>query len=192
MFALAWTGTTGVGRREMKAEQTREWVHHQAGRTVICVTLFGARVIKFVNVEDSLSDERGLETFSRLPVPLSCRPTSLKRGEERKPIPVEGIIDSHGVLAYSGIAARTLYRRFAGVAEDLDYRNGGIDGRETLAKLASSIGLERPAEHFYEEYWNEATRLLDSSWEMVERVAEALESHQTLNGNRIDALILGE
>ena len=175
----------------MNEERASEWAHHQAGRTVVCVTLFGARVIKLVSIEDKLSDHQGVETFSRLPVPLSCRPTSQRRGEERKPIPVEGIIDSHGVLAYSGIAANFLFRQFAGTTDELDYREGGIEARETLAKLATSIGLERPGDHFYEEYWNEATRLLDASWEMVGRVAEALESHRSLNGNRIDALILG-
>ncbi len=159
---------------------------------MICVTLFGARVIKLVTIEENLDDQQGLETFSRLPVPLSCRPTSQKRGEERKPIPAEGIIDSHGVLAYAGIAARHLYRRGGGDAEDLDYRNAGLEAREALSKLASSIGLERPGDHFYEEYWNEANRLLESSWETVGRIAEALESHRTLNGNRIDTLILGE
>lgn len=176
----------------MNAEQATEWTHHQAGRAVICVTLFGARVIKLVGNQDRLSDHQGLETFSRLPVPLSCRPTSQKRGDERKPIPVEGIIDSHGVLAYSGIAANFLYRQFFGLEAAADYREGGIEARETLAKLAGSIGLERPGDHFYEEYWNEASRLLDSSWDTVGRVAEALEKHRSLNGNRIDALILGD
>jgi hypothetical protein len=176
----------------MKPAESREWAHHQAGRTVICVTLFGARVIKLVNLDDDDGEHQGLETFSRLPVPLSCRPTGAKRGEERKPIPVEGIIDSHGVLAYSGIAARSLYRQFAGEEGEFDYRNDGVEAREALSKLASSIGLDRPSDHFYEEYWNEASRLLDSSWEAVGRVAEALESHRLLNGNRIDALILGD
>jgi hypothetical protein len=176
----------------MKKFEAREWAHHQAGRAVNCVTLFGARVIKLVGVDDPLAEHQGLETYSRLPVPLACRPTSQKRGEERRPIPVEGIIDSHGVLAYSGIAASHLYRQFEGTEPDHDYRNGGIEARECLTKLASSIGLERPGDHFYEEYWNEATRLLDSSWETVRRVAEALESHRQLNGDRADALILGE
>jgi hypothetical protein len=176
----------------MNAEQSRAWAYHQAGRTVVCVTLFGARVIKLVSIEDQLSEHQGLETFSRLPVPLSVRPTSQKRGEERKPIPVEGIIDSHGVLAYSGIAANFLYRQFAGGGEDPEFRQGGAEAREALSKLASSIGLERPGDHFYEEYWTEANRLLETSWEVVGRVAEALESHRTLNGNRIDTITLGD
>ena len=178
----------------MEAKLAQERAHHQAGRAVVCVTLFGARVIKQITIDGDPNETLGFETFSRLPVPLSCRPPSHKRGEERKPISVEGIVDAHGVLAYSGIAAvRELRQRSGGEPgnDDAHHSSGSIS-REQLAKLASSIGLERPSDHFYDEYWKEAGRLLDSGWDAVERVAEALLQHTSLNGNRVDSLILGE
>jgi len=165
--------------------------HHQAGRAVVCVTLFGAHVVKLISMEGDSDSAVGFETYSKLPVPLACRPPSHKRGEERKPIPVEGIVDAHGVLAYAGIAAQRELHAKSSEERD-DYRGNGTEAREQLAKMASSIGLERPADHFYDEYWEEARRLLNSSWAAVDSVAQALVQHQTLNGRRVDALILGE
>ena len=180
----------------MGQEEDLERAHHQAGRAVICVTLFGARVVKLVSIEGDLESAGGFETYSNLPVPLSCRPPSHKRGEERKPIAVDGIIDAHGVLAYAGIAAVDESRRQRDVqpASDdaLAREAGGIEAREQFSKLAASIGRERPAEHFYEEYWKEAQRLLSSSWHSVDALTESLLQHRTLNGRRVDALILGE
>ncbi len=173
-----------------------ERAHHQAGRAVVCITLFGARVVKQLEMDGLPGSAAGFETYSKLPVPLSCRPPSHKRGEERKPIPVEGIVDAHGVLAYAGIAAEYEFQQRTAIetsGEGLtNFRETGSESREQLAKLASSIGLERPADHFYEEYWNEALRLLNTSWHAVESVAETLTRHQALNGRRIDALILGD
>ncbi|MBW2291202.1 MAG: hypothetical protein JRG94_02725 [Deltaproteobacteria bacterium] len=174
----------------MNAEQ--EQAHYQAGQAIVCVTLFGARVIKNLRFENESADAAGFETYSRLPVPLSSRPPSHRRGEDRKPIAVEGIVDAHGVLAYAGVAAVYAHKQSIGEADDFDYQNAFLASREALSKLASSIGLERPGEHFYEEYWDEARRLLETNWETVERVAEALLQHRSLNGNRVDALILGE
>ncbi len=169
-----------------------EYAHYQAGQAVICATLFGARVVKRLGLDDRPTDAPGFETYSRLPVPLSCRPPSHRRGEERKPIPVEGIVDAHGVLAYAGVAAAHSYLQSVGRCEGFDYRDAYPASREALSKLAASIGLERPADHFYEEYWDEARRLLDAHWEEVRRVTEALLTHRTLNGNRVDGLIMGE
>lgn len=174
----------------MNAEQKH--AHYQAGQAVICITLFGARVIKNLALPKDPTDSSGFETYSRLPIPLSCRPPTHRRGEERKPIAPEGIVDGHGVLAYAGAAAVYECLRSIHKHEDFDYRNAYLPSREGLSKLASGIGLERPAEHFYEEYWDEALRLLQTHWETVERVAVALVTHQTLNGNRVDELILGE
>jgi hypothetical protein len=179
----------------MDVKQARERAHHQAGRAVVCVTLFGERVIKLLSIDERHLEAGGFETYSRLPVPLSCRPPSHKRGEERTPISVEGIVDAHGVLAYSGIAAEheLLARDADGTPPSEEELRAGTDAsRARLAELASSIGLERPADHFYDEYWDEAHRLLGSGWEAVERVADALIGHTTLNGNRVDGLILGE
>lgn len=174
----------------MNAEH--EQAHYQAGQAIICVTLFGARVVKHIGFGDDSADGSGFETYSRLPVPLSSRPPNHRRGEDRKPIAVDGIVDAHGVLAYAGVAAVYAYLRAIGQSEDFDYRDSFPAPREALSKLASSIGLERPGDHFYEEYWDEARRLLETNWETVERVAEALVAHRSLNGNRVDALILGE
>jgi hypothetical protein len=175
---------------EMNAAQQQ--AHYQAGQAVICITLFGARVIKNTGLSNDPTDNSGFETYSRLPVPLSCRPPTHRRGEDRKPIAVEGIVDGHGILAYAGVAA--VYERLRRISEseDFDYLSFDLTAREGLSKLASSIGLERPGDHFYQEYWDEALRLLDTHWETVERVAAALVTHRSLNGNRVDELILGD
>ena len=182
--------TEGAEHTVKNAEQ--EQAHFQAGQAIVCVTLFGARVIKNIGFESASEGGLGFETYSRLPVPLSSKPPSHRRGEDRKPIAVEGIVDAHGVLAYAGVAAVYSYKRSLGEVDDFDYRSAFLPSREALSKLTSSIGLERPADHFYDEYWEEAGRLLETNWESVERVAEALLEHRTLNGNRVDALILGE
>lgn len=170
----------------------REYAHHKAGQAVIGVTLFGARVIKHLSIESRPDSGSGFETYSKLPVPLSCRPPSHRRGEDRKPIEVEGIVDAHGVLAYAGVAAVSTYLRQIGQDQGFDHLTAFMTSREELSKLASSIGLERPGDHFYDEYWDEAGRLLTTHWEAVQRVAEGLLTHRTLNGNRVDALILGD
>jgi len=180
----------------MSDERTRERAYHQAGRAVLCVTLFGVNVAKLLELAGDLSSVEGFETYSRLPVPLACRPPGHKRGEERQPIQTEGIVDAHGVLAYAGIATIHEYvTRRDGQAGDSVPSNpetAGSEAREQFAKLASSIGFERPADHFYEEYWKESLRLLGSCWPAVETVADALLQHRSLNGRRVDALILGE
>lgn len=175
---------------EMNAAQQQ--AHYQAGQAVICITLFGARVIKNTALSNDPTDNSGFETYSRLPMPLSCKPPTHRRGEDRKPIAVEGIVDGHGVLAYSGVAAVYECLRRVGGSEDFDYHGYDRTAREGLSKLASSIGLERPCDHFYQEYWDEALRLLETHWDTVERVAVALVTHQSLNGNRMDELILGD
>jgi hypothetical protein len=178
----------------MEPELPKERAYHQAGRAVVCVSLFGARVVKFLNLEGDVGSDIGFETYSRLPVPLACRPPSHKRGEDRKPIPVEGIVDAHGVLAYSGIAAQRehLRRTNEDACEAFDYKVAGTEGREQLSKMASTIGLERAPDHFYDEYWSEAQRLLQGDWHVVEQVADALMQHRSLNGRRVDSLILGD
>lgn len=178
-----------TGDREPSEE---ELAYHQAGQAVVCVTLFGARVVKNLGLSDDHVTESPFETYSRLPVPLTSRPPSHKRGEDRKPIEVEGIIDAHGVLTYAGVAAVHTHMRNQGGAETLEYRTAYFGPREALSKLASSIGVERPADHFYDEYWEEACRLLAANWHAVERVVEGLLTLRSLNGNRVDALVLGE
>ncbi len=166
--------------------------HMRAGQAVVCVTLFGARVVKNLALTPDPDSEAGFETYSRLPVPLTSRPNSHRRGDERKPIAVEAIVDAHGVLAYAGVAAARAWMRSHGQADELDPRSANLAAREALSKLASSIGVERPSDHFYEEYFDEAVRLLEGQEPVVQRVVEGLLTHRALNGNRVDALILGE
>ena len=54
------------------------------------------------------------------------------------------------------------------------------------------IGLERPAEHFYTEYCEEAERLLGPVWSTVEELAEALLEKRELKGHHVDRLVHGE
>lgn len=169
-----------------------ELAYHQAGQAVVCISLFGPRVVKQLGLTGDPVGESHFETYSNLPVPLSVRPPSHRRGEDRKPIEVDGIVDAHGVLAYAGVAAVYTHFRNQGRSEDIDYRTAYLGFRERLAKLASGIGIERAADQFFEDYWSEALRLLEADWEAVERVAEGLLTHRSLNGNRVDALILGE
>ncbi len=178
----------------MDRDFAQQRAYHQAGRAVVCVTLFGARVVKTLDLDGETGSALGFETYSRLPVPLACRPPSHKRGEDRKPIPVEGIVDAHGVMAYAGIAAQREYlrRNDEAACEAFDHHTAGTEGREQLSKLASSIGLERATDHFYDEYWSEAQRLLLSEWHVVEQVAAGLVQHHSLNGRRVDSLIMGE
>ena len=108
------------------------------------------------------------------------------------------LVDAEGVFAYAGIAAEDL---LAGRDEPADGGPGGEsartrvpatgdDDRERLAKLASTLGRERPADRFFEAYWEEARRLLRQNWSSVERVAAALLEHGRLNGDRVDVLVL--
>jgi hypothetical protein len=164
----------------------------RAGQAVVCLTLFGARVIKKLELTGELDGDTGFETYSRLPVPLTSRPNSNRRGDERKPIATEAIVDAHGVLAYAGVAAGRAWLAGRGEADKIDPRTAQPTARESLAKLASSIGVERPSDLFYEEYFDEAARLLEGQWPVVQRVVEGLLTHRSLNGNRVDALIIGE
>ncbi len=166
--------------------------HMRAGQAVVCLTLFGVRVIKNLELTGDLGNEAGFETYSRLPVPLTSRPNSNRRGDERKPIATEAIVDAHGVLAYAGVAAGRAWLAGRGEAEPIEPSTAQLTARESLAKLASSIGVERPSEHFYDEYFDEAARLLEGQWAVVQRVVEGLLTHRALNGNRVDALIIGE
>lgn len=166
--------------------------HVRAAKAVVCVTLFGARVVKNLALTPDPEDEIGFETYSRLPVPLTSRPNSNRRGDERKPIAVEAIVDAHGVLAYAAIAANHAWLATQDRAESSSPHTSHLEEREALSKLASSIGVERPTEHFYDEYYQEAARLLEGQWTVVQRVVEGLLTHRSLNGNRVDALIIGE
>ena len=176
------------------AELVRDNVYHQAGHVVVCCLLYGARVIKSASI---LPDDEKLGEvvrFSALPIPLTCRPSP----EERKgPIPPDALVDAEGVFAYAGIAAEDLRTaRAGGAAAEASGGDDrarpaarGSDDRHRLAKLASSLGRERPVDRFFEAYWEEARRLLHQNWECVERVVAALLEHGRLSGERVDSLV---
>jgi hypothetical protein len=184
-------------------ERLQRIAHHEAGHAVVCFLLYGEQVIKSLTVESSRFEEAigsEMTTYSRLPVPLACRPPI---GEPRRgnPAPVSGdaIVDAHGVLSYAGVVAEEL--RFD-VAADLDAESArqlalpetdreerALRDRETLSKLASIIGVARPVDEFFEEYWHEARRLLRSHWSAVDTLARELAERGTLNGDRVDTLL---
>lgn len=178
-------------------EQLRERAHYFAGQAVVCAILFGDRVIKSLScgtVPATPEETGALETFSDLPIPLACRPTTHGRGEARPPIAVAAVADAHGVLAYAGAAAVDELRRRSGGAAKAGAEPAPVDSRdrERFAKLALQLGLERQADIFFEDYAREASRLLGDHWPAVERVARALEQRGSLNGDRTDRLVSGE
>jgi hypothetical protein len=184
----------GLGE-EAVARSVRGNAYHQAGHAVVCCLLYGARVVKSASILPD-SEKRGeVIRFSALPIPLTYRSP---RDGRREPIPPDALVDAEGVFAYAGIAAEDL---LAGRDEPADGGPGGqsaqtraketgADDRERLAKLASTLGRERPADRFFEAYWVEARRLLRQNWSSVERVAAALLEHGRLNGDRVDVLVL--
>jgi hypothetical protein len=176
------------------AELVRDNAYHQAGHAVVCCLLFGARVVKSASI---LPDDEKLGEvvrFSALPIPLTCRPSPEAR---RGPIAPDALVDAEGVFAYAGIAAEDLLFELGGW---VDVRASGDDGRawppargsddrHRLAKLASSLGRERPVDRFFEAYWEEAQRLLRQHWDSVERLVSALLEHGRLGGDRVDSLV---
>ena len=87
-------------------------------------------------------------------------------------------------------SARRICERVKRASARTRARATGGDDRERLAKLASTLGRERPVDRFFEAYWEEARRLLSQNWSSVERVAAALLEHGKLNGDRVDVLVL--
>ena len=173
--------------------------YREAGRATVCEVLYGPNVLKHA-VIDAEAGEGEVVTFSGMPLPIDCRPPAGRRRGEQVGVVPDKLIDSHGVFAYAGIAA-----------ERIALRNGRFDpvdleaellwtrwfgaarrGREELARMAKLIGLERPAEHFYTEYCEEAERLLGPVWSTVEELAEALLEKRELKGHHVDRLVHGE
>jgi hypothetical protein len=174
------------------SEQTliRKVAHHEAGHAVICFLLYGEQVIKSVEVHSRDGVLGSTSTYSRLPIPIVCRPpVGTPRRGNPAPVSVDAIVDAHGVLSYAGVAAEEI---LAPTPED--EQAGGSEeravlDRERLAKLAGTVGASRPADHYFNEYSREASRLLRSQWHGVEVLAEALVEHGSLNGDRVDSLL---
>jgi hypothetical protein len=168
--------------------------HHEAGHAVICFVLYGEEVIRTVSVYDRNRVNGQTATFSRLPIPIVCRPPV---GEPRRgnpaPVSKDAIVDAHGVLSYAGLAAEHILEgdpSAEGLASaDVRSEERAMADREALATLAGTVGASRPAEHFFPEYWEEARRLLRVHWHGVQELAQVLEKHGSLNGDRVDTLL---
>lgn len=179
-------------------EEVELIARHEAGHVVVCFVLYGEQVVKQVDLYTREAVRPQTLTYSRLPIPLSCRPPSgAPRRGNPAPVSAEAIVDAHGVLCYAGLAAEVLHQ---GGSSDIEpsgltltpCQADRVRGdRETLSALARTIGVERPADHFIRAYWDEAMRLLSASWAGVDVVAAALVKHGSLSGDRIDRLLLG-
>jgi hypothetical protein len=172
---------------------------HEAGHTVVCFILYGEHVVKGLALVDDA--QPGIPTYSLMPVPTSCRPPAgVPRRGTPAPVSVDGIVDAYGVMTYAGLAAESLWtsngepRRARPAPPDLEMsdlalRDRSLADRGELQRLASLVGAERQAVHFYREYWEEALRLLRANWAAVEELADLLAEHRSLNGERIDDLL---
>jgi hypothetical protein len=171
--------------------------HHEAAHAVVCFVLYGEQVIKGVEVHSAEGVRGHTSTYSRLPIPIVCRPpVGAPRRGNPAPVSADAIVDAHGVLCYAGMVAECIVdgrEPDPAVADSegigLDEGQGAWLDREALSKLASTVGCARPAEHFFREYWEEARRLLRIHWNAVESLAAALVEHGALNGDRVDAIL---
>lgn len=170
---------------------------HEAGHVVVRFVLYGQQVVKQVDLYTREVLRPHTSTYSRLPIPLACRPPSgTPRRGNPAPVSAEAIVDAQGVVCYAGLVAEVLH--LGGSIETdpatLSLRAGQSErlrsDREALAAIARTIGVERPADQFIRAYWDEAMRLLVASWHGVDTVAAALADHRSLSGDRIDKLLL--
>ena len=164
-----------------------------AAQAMICFLLYGDEVVRDVCLEGAESHGAGISTFSKLPIPMVCRPSD---GEPRRgnpaPVSSDAIVDAHGVLQYAGAVAETLLVSWEARSEDLISEGSQArawEGRLALASLSKLVGRERNAEIFYADYWTEASRLLRAHWAGVVELAEALGRHGSLSGTRSDTLL---
>lgn len=169
---------------------------HEAGHVVVRFVLYGQQVVKQVDLYTREILRPHTSTYSRLPIPLACRPPSgTPRRGNPAPVSAEAIVDAQGVVCYAGLVAEVLH--LGGSIETdpttLRLRSGQFErlrsDREALAAVARTIGVERPADQFIRAYWDEAMRLLVSSWHGVDTVSAALAEHGSLSGDRIDKLL---
>jgi len=172
--------------------------HHEAGHAVVCFLLYGEEVIKRVTIFDREGVSCETTTYSRLPIPLVCRPPigAPRRGNPA-PVSADAIVDAHGVMSYAGLAAEDLKQGAAlpdaGDVEPEwltpDQHQRCVADREMLSKLASIVGATRDVEHFFADYWREARRLLRAHWAGVEGLANELRERGDLHGARVDTLL---
>jgi hypothetical protein len=182
---------------ELSRSEIEAVAHHGASHAVVAYLLYGQEVVRDLRLCDADGVISGrVSTFSLLPIPITCRPAGggPRRGNPA-PVTPEAILDAHGVQGYAGVAGEFILARSGVGAErsEFELTPGECErisaDREALAALASRLRLSRPAEHFYQEYWNEATRLLESHWVGVRSLAKELCRRGFLHGSRIDTLL---
>ena len=183
-------------------ESRRCVAHHQAGRALVCFVLYGAEVVREVSLEDFGGGAPRMSTYSRLPIPLSCRPVpgAPRRGNPA-PVSGEAILDAHGVLTYSGLVAECLFENQGDGPQpsEFTFLNGRGDrfrkDLEGHAALARMLGLAMPgavsSEGWVQAYWDEALRLVSTSWAGVEWVASELIARKSLSGDKLDSMLAG-
>ncbi|MAJ59560.1 MAG: hypothetical protein CBC48_06035 [bacterium TMED88] len=179
-----------------------EVAHHQAGHALVCFVLYGAEVVREVALGASPQGAPAIGTYSRLPIPLSCRPVPGKpRRGHAAPVSSEAILDAHGVLSYSGAVAECLLDGLDGSAigssdllngERLSRFHKDLEKHQTLARMLGMPDLSSQAGHgFVSAYWDEAVRLLSTSWAGVEWVAGELLERGSLSGAQLDSMLVG-
>ena len=176
-----------------ESDETRSHAFHDAAQALICFLLYGEEVVREVVVRGRGAEAGGVSTFSKLPIPMVCRPSG---GEPRRgnpaPVSSDAIVDAHGILSYAGAVAESLLVSWEARAENLQspatLERMKAD-RAALAAMCALVGSDRAPETFFSEYWEEAARLLRSNWPAVGALAEVLESQGRLNGARVDDLL---
>ncbi|MCS5637654.1 MAG: hypothetical protein NZ990_14120 [Myxococcota bacterium] len=184
-------------RAEPAPTRTQLLAFHEASRAVLCFLLYGDQVIREVDLfAEGKVDASRMSTYSLLPIPLVCRPSSgVPRRGNPAPVSAAGIVDSHGILSYAGAVGEILFQGApidqaspADALSDDQKRRFALD-REALARLADTVRLSRPSDVFYPDYWSEAERLLRGAWPAVAEVAESLCQRGSLCGDRIDEIL---
>ena len=184
--------------RSLDARTIETLAYHESGHALVCFVLYGEQVIKSVSLYDREGVSGQTTTYSRLPIPLVCRPPmgAPRRGNPA-PVSPDAILDAHGVLSYAGIAAEQIHESGLEAHVDCDpasftqaqHRRCLID-REALSSLAGIMAAARPAEQFFTDYWREARRLLRQHWLAVSTLAEELADKTSLHGDRVDSLLM--
>ena len=191
--ALNWTSDD---------ESSRCVAHHQAGRALVCFVLYGAEVVREVSLDGSAGGAARMSTYSRLPIPLSCRPVpgAPRRGNPA-PVSGEAILDAHGILTYSGLVAECLFdnQGHGQQPSEVTFLKGRGDrfrkDLEGHAALGRMLGVAMPGavapEGWVQAYWEEALRLVSTSWAGVEWVASELMARKSLSGDKLDSMLAG-
>ena len=174
-------------------EDHRREAFHEAGHAVICFVLYGEEVVRDVGLARGSDGPGGISTFSKLPIPMVCRPSG---GEPRRgnpaPVSSDAIVDAHGVLQYAGSVAEALLSSWEAKSSetcDESARERSRADRVALFEVSSLVGRDRDCETFYAEYWEEAARLLRAHWAGVVALAETLARHGHLSGARCDQVL---